>query len=142
VVRSLRFAFKVLCISMTFRPDLRDYFILSPFSRKREDLPRLLSTLTTNIRFLWSHGLCDVWTKNINSDLYSFSSSFYERFEDIQCWTLNSDFFEFWPDLIGYIPMYNPGQGIVFGGFLAQEHHNRSCTGQGQRAQYDAKETG
>jgi hypothetical protein len=79
-----------------------------------------------------------MWTKNNNTGVYSFSSLFYERFDDVKCWTLNSDFFDFRPDLIGYIPIYNPSPCIVFGNLRPQEDNDGTCIEQLQRTQNDA----
>jgi hypothetical protein len=38
---------------------------------------------------------------------YDFSSSFYNRFHNINSWTLSIDFFVQYPNLIGMIPIYN-----------------------------------
>jgi hypothetical protein len=123
---------------MTFRPDLRDLFILSTSPEKRKQTSnQFVSAFSINLRFRWPHELCDIWTKNNSTGFYSFSPIFYERFEDIQCWTLNSDFFDFRPDLIGYIPIYNPSPCNVFGDVQSQEDGDGTCVGQVQRIQND-----
>lgn len=111
-------------ISTISRPDLRDLFILSPFGQKREHSALFVSTFVANLRFRWPLELCDVWTKDAQSSLYSFSSSFRQSFEDIRSWALDSEFFEFCPELIGYIPIYNHAQSRVLGSNIPQEHHH------------------
>jgi hypothetical protein len=38
---------------------------------------------------------------------YAFTPAFDSRFQDIGCWTLSSDFFGHYPQLIGVVPIYN-----------------------------------
>jgi hypothetical protein len=122
---------------MTCRPDLRDLFILSTSPERRRNSNQFAPIFTANIRFRWSQELSDVWEQNSRTGFYSFSDIFYERFNDIQCWTLNSDFFNIRPDLIGYIPIYNPGPSTFFGGLIYQEDQNGTCVQQIQRIQSD-----
>jgi hypothetical protein len=120
---------------MTCRPDLRDLFILSTSPEKRKISNQFAPIFTSNIRFRWSHNLSDVCENNNRTGLYSLSVAFYERFNDIQCWTLNSDFFNIRPDLIGYIPIYNPSPSTFFGRPICQEDRDRSSVQQIQVAQ-------
>jgi hypothetical protein len=122
-------------ILMTCRPDLRDLFILSTSPERRQNSNQFTPIFTSNIRFRWSHNLSDVWENNNRTGLYSLSGAFYERFNDIQCWTLNSDFFNIRPDLIGYIPIYNPSPSTFFGRPIYQEDRDGSCVQQIQRLQ-------
>jgi hypothetical protein len=137
VVRSLcLFVHRTVYID-DIRPDVRDLFILSTSPEKRKHSNQFVSAFCTNLRFRWPHELCDIWTKNSNTGLYSFSPAFYERFEDVQCWTLNSDFFDFRPDLIGYIPIYNPSPCNVFGDIQSEEDGDETGIGQVQMIQND-----
>ncbi|OBT78007.1 hypothetical protein VF21_03098 [Pseudogymnoascus sp. 05NY08] len=104
-------------------PDLRDLLILSPYqSMKSADVVKFVSIFVKSIRFQWPYDLCDSFTKNPHSGLYSFSDTFSRQFEDIRSWMLDSDFFVMCPQMIGYIPIHNPGPGRVLGGFLDQGH--------------------
>jgi hypothetical protein len=38
---------------------------------------------------------------------YAFTPAFDSRFQDICCWTLSSDFFAHYPQLIGVVPIHN-----------------------------------
>lgn len=126
---------------MTSRPDLRDLLILSPTGgQKKEDTKKFISIFPESIRFQWPNDLSDVWTKNPYSGAYSFSRAFSRRFEDIRSWMLSSDFFTLCPQLIGYIPIHNPGPGRVLGDFLADDDFNRAAVEQEQRAQSDTDE--
>ncbi|KFY24304.1 hypothetical protein V493_05325 [Pseudogymnoascus sp. VKM F-4281 (FW-2241)] len=122
-------------------PDLRDFIILSPYkSMKSEDVGKFVSIFVKSIRFQWPYDLCDSFTKNPHSGLYSFTSNFCKQFEDIRSWMLDSDFFVMCPQLIGYIPIHNPGPGRVLGDFLDQGNLFGETTEQEQRAQNDNEE--
>lgn len=45
---------------------------------------------------------------NAKTGLYSFSTGFDARFQDLGYWTLCSDFFQELPELIGVVPISNP----------------------------------
>jgi hypothetical protein len=112
---------------MTFRPDFRDFIILTIGDKKKDTTNDFESVFAPSIRFLRSCELCDVWIKNSHTGLYSFSGAFYECFHDVRCWAMSSDFFEIFPQFIGYIPIYNPGPGNIFGGVLPLEQYEEIC---------------
>nr|QCL09087.1 DmxL4 [Cryptosporiopsis sp. 8999] len=90
-------------------PELREFLIL----KAATDAPNWFAAVfASSIRFLWPFDLSDTWTRNRDTDFYSYSILFNERFQDIRCWTLSSQFFDMCPELIGYIPIYNPGTSI------------------------------
>jgi hypothetical protein len=118
-----RLLYNPIYILITSRPDLRDLLILSPYkSMKSADVVKFVSIFVKSIRFQWPYDLCDSFTKNPHSSLYAFSDTFCRQFEDIRSWMLDSDFFVMCPQMIGYIPIHNPGPGRVLGGFLDQGH--------------------
>ncbi|KFY16461.1 hypothetical protein V492_01304 [Pseudogymnoascus sp. VKM F-4246] len=122
-------------------PDLRDLLILSPYKNmKSEDVAKFVSIFVKSIRFQWPYDLCDAFTKNPHSGLYSFSNTFSKQFGDIRSWMLDSDFFVMCPQMIGYIPIHNPGPGRVLGGYLDQGQFLGGSNEQEQRAQNDAEE--
>ncbi|KIW06504.1 hypothetical protein, variant [Verruconis gallopava] len=85
-------------------PDLRDHILLSP-SLYQPDV--FASRFSKNVHFLWADNLSNLYTLDHFSGTYSFSQHFDSRFQDINCWTLSSDFFVHYPQLIGVVPIYN-----------------------------------
>ena len=90
---------------MLSRPELREFLILNAKSGGPSN--KQAAIFASSIRFLWPFELCDTWTRDIHTGLHSFSDLFLERFQDIRCWTLCSEFFELCPQLAGYIPMFD-----------------------------------
>lgn len=126
---------------ITSRPDLRDLLILSPYkSMKSAHVAKFVSIFVKSIRFQWPYDLCDSFTKNSQTGLYSFSNIFCKQFGDIRSWMLDSDFFVICPQMIGYIPIHNPGPGRVLGGFLDQGNFAGETIEQEQRGQNDTEE--
>lgn len=107
---------------------------------KSEDVAKFVSIFVKSIRFQWPYDLCDSFIKNPHSGLYSFSSTFCKQFGDIRSWMLDSDFFVMCPQMIGYIPIHNPGPERVLGGFLDQRNFLGGTIEQEQRTQNDTKE--
>ncbi|KFY24160.1 hypothetical protein V491_02280 [Pseudogymnoascus sp. VKM F-3775] len=122
-------------------PDLRDLLILSPYqSMKSEDVAKFVSIFVKSIRFQWPYDLCDSFIKNPNSGLYSFSNAFCKQFGDIRSWMLDSDFFVMCPQMIGYIPIHNPGPERALGGFLDQQNFLAETIEQERKTQNDTEE--
>ena len=59
------------------------------------------------VHFLWADGLTNLANMDHFSGTYTFSPSFDARFQYLCCWTLGSDFFVHYPQLIGVVPIYN-----------------------------------
>jgi hypothetical protein len=96
---------------MSTRPELREFLILNAAT----DSPSYTAAVfASSIRFIWPFDLSDTWTRN-NTGLYSFSNLFNERFQDIHCWAMSPAFFDLCPQLVGYIPVYDPVRGIGWG---------------------------
>jgi hypothetical protein len=97
---------------MKIRPELREYLIL----KAATDSPSYTAAVfASSIRFIWPFDLSSTWTGDKDAGFYSFSSLFNERFQDIRCWAMSSEFFDLFPQLIGYIPIYNPAPGVAWG---------------------------
>jgi hypothetical protein len=86
------------------RPDLRDHILLSP-SLYQPDA--FASRFSKNVHFLWADSLTDIYALDHFSSTYTFNPAFDSRFQNIGCWTLASDFFVHYPQLIGVVPIYN-----------------------------------
>ena len=43
--------------------------------------------------------------------MYAFSKLFEEKMDDLSSWVMSTEFFESYPDLIGYIPSHDPNGG-------------------------------
>jgi len=72
---------------------------------------REAAVFVSSIRFSWAFDLPEIWTRDIRTGLYSFSSLFDERFKDISSWMMSPPFFDQVPELIGYIRMHDPAPG-------------------------------
>lgn len=59
-------------------------------------------------QFLWPHDIEDAFNLNPQTNLYQLSKGFLVRFQDLRCWTMNSDFLNKYPDFRGDIPVSNP----------------------------------
>lgn len=100
---------------------MRDFLILTAPDNAPDQIARVFAS---SLRFRWSSDLNDIYTSNPhNSGLYTFSNRFLTRFDDLMCWALESDFFEFYPELIGYVPMYNAGPERPFSNPQGQANH-------------------
>jgi hypothetical protein len=88
-------------ILISIRPELREYLILQAEKKLSN---QVAATFASSLRFLWPFDLCDTWMRNRQINLYSFFKLFDERFDDAGSWALASDFFELYPELIGYVP--------------------------------------
>ncbi|KAH8586968.1 hypothetical protein B0O99DRAFT_643118 [Bisporella sp. PMI_857] len=86
-------------------PELREYLILHA---QKELSNQVAAAFASSLRFLWPFDLCDAWTRNRQTNLYSFSRLFDERFSDVKNWALTSDFFDSYPELIGCVPSCDP----------------------------------
>lgn len=85
-------------------PDLRDHMLLSPSLYKPN---AFASRFSKQVHFLWPDSLPNVSTVDHFSGSYGYSPAFDGRFQDVGCWTLGSDFFAHYPQLIGVVPIFN-----------------------------------
>jgi Domain of unknown function (DUF3425) len=87
-----------------YRPDLRDHILLSPSLYEPDAFALRFSK---NVQFLWPSSMSNVYNINPLNGTYSYTDAFDTKFHDIGCWSLSSDFFTYYPQLIGIIPIYN-----------------------------------
>jgi hypothetical protein len=73
---------------------------------QKDSSNQIAAAFSSSLRFRWPFDLCDAWTRNKQSDLYSFSKLFDDKFDNVGSWALTSTFFEMYPELAGYIPVY------------------------------------
>ncbi|OQV10423.1 hypothetical protein CLAIMM_14424 [Cladophialophora immunda] len=62
----------------------------------------------TMFRFLWPYDFKEAFKLNVQTGLCHLSPRFLASMHDIRCWTMNSDFFQSWPDFRGDVPVSNP----------------------------------
>ncbi|OAP60914.1 hypothetical protein AYL99_05916 [Fonsecaea erecta] len=62
----------------------------------------------TMFRFLWPYDFQDAFRSSSLTGLRHLSPRFLASMQDIRCWTMNSDFFQRWPDFRGDVPVSNP----------------------------------
>lgn len=85
-------------------PDLRDHILLSPSLYKPN---AFAARFSKHVHFLWADSLPNLAHMDHFSGMYTYSQAFDNRFQDICCWTLGSDFFAHYPQLIGVVPIFN-----------------------------------
>lgn len=85
-------------------PDLRDHILLSPSLYKPNTFA---SRFSKNVHFLWLDSIAHLAHHDYFSGSYTYSPAFDQRFQDVGCWTLGSDFFAHYPQLIGVVPIHN-----------------------------------
>jgi hypothetical protein len=99
-------------ILMSSRPELREFLILNS---QQDPSNKIAAAFASNVRFMWPYDLCDTWTRNRHTGVFSFSKLFTERFNDIRSWALAPEFFDLYPELIGYVPSYDPSRDLTIG---------------------------
>ncbi|KAL3446108.1 hypothetical protein BJX65DRAFT_296558 [Aspergillus insuetus] len=58
-------------------------------------------------RFIWSHGVCDAIEVDFCFGTYKFSRSFHSCMQEVSRYALDPEFFGFYPELKGRLPMYS-----------------------------------
>jgi hypothetical protein len=76
---------------------------------------KIAAAFATSLRFLWPYDLSDTWIRNRETGLYSFSTLFEEKLNDVKSWAMGPDFFISYPHLIGCIPCYEPTGDVPLG---------------------------
>ena len=56
------------------------------------------SALFRHCRFAWPHNLADAYETDLLSGLSQYSTSFRDRLFDLNCWTMESEFFDHFPE--------------------------------------------
>lgn len=96
-------------------PELREHLLQkSKSSPSNIDLSnKTAAAFATCVRFLWPYDLSDTWVRSTETGMYAFSRLFEEKMDDLSSWVMSTEFFDSYPNLIGYIPCHDPNAGDV-----------------------------
>lgn len=64
-------------------------------------------------RFLWPYEFHESYSVNPQTGMYHLSPQFIANIQDLRCWTMNSDFFQKYPDFLGDVPVSNPRPAML-----------------------------
>ena len=111
-------------------PGIRERFVLRPHQYCTNVFWRAHNR---NLRILWPESFSACYSQDPSTGLYNVAANFERRISDIKAWTMTSDFFSKFPELLGDIVAYNnPGRTYIPGDTQAmyktraifQSHHN------------------
>ncbi|KAM5372586.1 hypothetical protein ACJZ2D_007360 [Fusarium nematophilum] len=84
-------------------PGVRDQFIWSEHRYCRNMFWHLFSQ---HLRLLWPMDFHDCYSRNIESGRYQISAHFKRTIQGVECWTMERDFFHYYPELKQSIPVF------------------------------------
>jgi hypothetical protein len=87
------------------RPGMREHAL---FSRDRYATNGFMEPFRKHLRFAWPHGTTDTYELEIKSDLYRFTPLYLHHQSRIECWQMDPDFFNLFPELRAEIPASTP----------------------------------
>jgi hypothetical protein len=78
------------------RPGLRERLVLTGSQILTDEF---FGNFAASFRFIWPHGLSDVYHIDAITGLHSLSSLFKESHRDIRNWTMDQRFFDAFPEV-------------------------------------------
>jgi hypothetical protein len=74
------------------------------FSRDRYATNRFMEPFRKHLSFAWPHSATDAYSINPKTELYGFTSLYIDHQSRIECWQMDPDFFNLFPELRREIP--------------------------------------
>ncbi len=85
-------------------PGMREQILFAP---RKYATNKFMDSFRAHCRFVWPHNPEDTFLRDNLTGLYSYSSDFVQRQNDLRCWTMRSDFFKIFPELVQDIPAFD-----------------------------------
>ena len=93
------------------RPGIREHFLFSP---TRYATNRFMENFRNLLRFAWPHDTQDTYRLDSHSELYSFTPLYLHHQSQIECWQMDPEFFNLFPEFRGDIPTSVPSLSNPF----------------------------
>jgi hypothetical protein len=90
-------------------PGMREQVLFSP---RKYATNKFMDNFRLHCRFVWPHNPEDTFLRDNLTGLYSYSSDFIQRQNDLRCWTMRSEFFSIFPELVQDIPSFDQSLGV------------------------------